>query len=165
MAQDSGAAPTYVQIIDIGLIIITNANIFGSNIRKWYSKPAEEKSLKNFKSHFTTAQHEIKRTQPQQKIGDFGFHQQANAARLTKKVYARIAAKQAEDTAQAEAINAKLENGLAMQEQLSQMANSTQSGTSVISQTTALTNIIHNFENRMDANGGNRGGQEHSRVK
>ena len=34
MAEASGAAATYIQLIDIGLIIITNANIFGSDIRK-----------------------------------------------------------------------------------------------------------------------------------
>ena len=56
MAEASGDAATDVQLIDIRLIIITNANIFVSDIRKWHSKPAEEKSLTNFKSHFTTAQ-------------------------------------------------------------------------------------------------------------
>ena len=64
MAEASGAAETDMQLIDIGLIIITNANIFGSNIRKCHSKPAEEKARTNLKSHFTTAQRRIKRSQP-----------------------------------------------------------------------------------------------------
>ena len=33
-----------MQLIDIGLIIITNAKRFGRNIRKWHSKPAGDKS-------------------------------------------------------------------------------------------------------------------------
>ena len=165
MAEASGAAATDMQLIDIGLIIITNVNIFGSNIRKWHSKPAGDKSWTSFKSHFTTAQRKIKISQPQQTIQDFGFHQQANAASLADEVYARIAAKQAVDTAQAETINAKLENALAIQEQLSQMVNSTQSDTSVISQITALTNIIRNLKNHMDTNGGNGGGQQQNRGK
>ena len=114
MAKASGAAATDMQLTDIGLIIITNVNIFGSNIRKWHSKPAGYKSWTSFKSHFTTAKRKIKISQPQQTIQDFGFHQQANAASLADKVYARIAAKQAEDNAQAEEINAEIENGLAM---------------------------------------------------
>ena len=81
------------------------------------------------------------------------------------EVYARIAAKQAVETAQAETINAELENALAIQEQLSQMVNSIQSDTSVISQITALTNIICNLKNCMDTNGGNRGGQQQNRGK
>ena len=170
MAEASGAAATDVQLIDIGLIIITNANIFGSDIRKWHSKPADEISWTNFKTHFTTAQRDIKRSQPQQTIRDFGFHPQANAVSLADEVYARITAKQAEDTAQAEAINAEIETGLAMQEQFSQMANSTQTDPSVISQITALTNIIRNLESRMNNNGGNGGnggggGQDRSKGK
>ena len=149
-----------MQLINIGLIIITNANIFGSDIRKWHPKPAGDKSWMSFKYYFTTAQREIKIYQPQQTILDFGFNQQANAASLSEKVYARIAAKQAEDTAQAEAINAELNNGLDIQEQLSKMANSTQSKTSFISQITALANIIRNLENCIDTNGGNGGGQQ-----
>ena len=119
MAEASGAAAIDMQLIDIGLIIITNANIFGRNIIKRHSKPTRDKSSKNFKSHFTTGQRELKRSQPQQTIRDFGFRQQANAASLANEVYDRISAKQAEDTAQAEAINTKLENGISMQEQLS----------------------------------------------
>ena len=92
MAEASGATATDMQRINIGLIIITDANIFGSDIRKWHSKTAEEKSWTSFKSHFTTAQCEIKRPQTQQKIRYFGFHQQANTATLADEVYARIEA-------------------------------------------------------------------------
>ena len=52
-----------------------------------------------------------------------------------------------------------------MQEQLSQMENSTQSDISVISQITALTNIVRNLENCMDANDGNGEGQQQIRGK
>ena len=45
------------------------------------------------------------------------------------------------------------------------MANSTQSDNSVISQITALADIIRNLENCMDTNGGNGGGQQQSRGK
>ena len=45
------------------------------------------------------------------------------------------------------------------------MVNSTQSDTSVISQITALTNIIRNLKNRMDTNGGNGGGQQQNNGK
>ena len=93
MAEASGASATDMQQIYIGLIIITNANIFVSDIRKWHSKPAGEKSWTSFKSHFTTAQREIKISKPQQTIRDFGFHQEANATSLANEVYARIVEK------------------------------------------------------------------------
>ena len=165
MAEASGAASKDMQLIDIGLIIITNANSFGSDIRKWHSKPAGDKSWTNLKSHFTTAQRKIKRSQPQQTIRYFGFHQQANAASLADEVYSRFTTKQDKDSALTEAINAELENRLTIQEQLPQMANSTQSNNSVISQITSLTDIIRNLENCMDKNGGNIGEQQQSRGK
>ena len=114
MEEASGSATIDMQLIDIVLIIIKKANIFGSDIRRWHSRPTGDKSWTNFKSHFTTAQREIKRSQTQQTIQDFSFHQQANVASLANEVYARNASKQAEDTAQVEEINTKLKNGLAM---------------------------------------------------
>ena len=114
-AEASGSAATDMQLIGISLIIITNAKTFVSDIIKWHSKPAGDKSCMRFKFHFTTAQRKIKISQPQQTILDFGFHQKAKAASLADEFYTRFAAKKAEDSAQSEAINAELENGLTMQ--------------------------------------------------
>ena len=47
---------------------------------------------------------------------------------------------------------------MALHEKIAQMANSTQKNFSVLSQMSALTDIIHNLENIMNANGGTRGG-------
>ena len=82
--------------------------IFLAEISENGTPSLQKQIMENFKSHFTTAQREIKRSQQQQKIRDFGFHQQGNVASLANEVYAIIAAKQAENTAQAESINAKL---------------------------------------------------------
>jgi len=43
MAEAADAAETQTQLINIGLIIITRSTIFSSDIRKWNSRPEDEK--------------------------------------------------------------------------------------------------------------------------
>ena len=60
MAEASGATETPVQLINIGLIILTHASIFASDVRKWQALPDADKTWPNFKMHFCTAQKAIK---------------------------------------------------------------------------------------------------------
>ena len=56
MAQAQGTPETSEQLISIGRIIITNANIFADSVENWDNKPANIKTWVNFKTHFTSAQ-------------------------------------------------------------------------------------------------------------
>ena len=150
MAEASKYPATDVQLINVGLIIIKNSNMFGSDIRKWNSRPAVEKNRKNFKYHFTISQQEINKSQTQQTVGDLGFHQQSNAITLADKLYARFYANQADEAPQANAIEAEHKSDMALHEKIEQMANYTQKNSSVLSQMSALTDIIRNLENCMN---------------
>ena len=162
MAEASGAPTTQAQLIDIGLINITNATIFASDIRKWHDKPANDKTWTNFKKFFTTAQRAIIRSQPQQTLAALGFHNQANAASIADEVIARIATQQAAEHARAEEIAEESAAAQQMQEQLQQMANSTQQQTTMLDQINALTATIRNLESQMhssDSGWGRDGGR------
>ena len=54
MAEANGATETPVQLINIGLIVLTRASSFASNIRKWQALPDADKNWPNFKMHFRT---------------------------------------------------------------------------------------------------------------
>jgi hypothetical protein len=53
-AEAAEAAETTPQLINIDLIIITQSTIFASNIRRWHSKPEDNKPWPNFKNHIKT---------------------------------------------------------------------------------------------------------------
>jgi hypothetical protein len=59
MAEAAHAAETTTQLINIGIIIITQSTIFSSDIRKWHDKPDDDKTWPNFKDHFKAAQKAI----------------------------------------------------------------------------------------------------------
>ena len=75
MTEASGATETPVQLINIGLIVLTRASIFASDVRKWQALPDANKTLTNFKMHFRTAQKAIKQSQPITITDTLGYHQ------------------------------------------------------------------------------------------
>ena len=60
MAKSNEATETPVQIINIGLIVLTRASIFANNVQQWQVLPDAIKSWPTFKKHFRTAQRAIK---------------------------------------------------------------------------------------------------------
>jgi hypothetical protein len=64
MANASGSEETTLQLINIGLIIITRPNIFAADIRRWHGLPRAVKIWIRFKSHFKSAQRAIIHSQP-----------------------------------------------------------------------------------------------------
>jgi len=85
-ANMAKAAETTPQLINIGLIIITRATVFSSDIRKWHDNPDAEKTWTIFKTHFRMAQKVIKRSQPVVTTDSLGFHEQANSTSLVDQV-------------------------------------------------------------------------------
>ena len=94
MAEAAEATETQTQLINIGLIIITRSTIFSSDIRKWNSRPEDEKTWTTFKTHFKEAQCDIKRSQQVVTTNSLGFHGQANAAAMVDQVIKRLSAEQ-----------------------------------------------------------------------
>jgi hypothetical protein len=56
MADAAKAPETTTQLINIGLIIITQSTIFTSNIQEWHNKPEADQTWPALKDHFKTAQ-------------------------------------------------------------------------------------------------------------
>ena len=59
-SESNGSTERPVQLINIGLIILTRAPIFSNNVRQWQAFPDALKSCPTFKKHFRTAQRAIK---------------------------------------------------------------------------------------------------------
>jgi hypothetical protein len=123
-AEAAEAAEITPQLINIGLIIITRSTIFASNIQKWHSKPEVDKTLPNFKHHFKTAQKGIKKSQPTITTDSLGFHKQAYTASIVDQVVNRLTAQRDDKTTITPTAEEVAEQQ--MQEQLNNMANSTQ---------------------------------------
>ena len=60
MAKSNGATETPVQLINIGLIVLTRASIFARDVRLWQALPDDLQSCPTFKKHFRTDQKAIK---------------------------------------------------------------------------------------------------------
>ena len=75
MAEANGSTEIPVQIINIGLIILTRASIFASNVRRRLDLPDNLQSWPTFKKYFLTAQKAIKQIQPTITTETLGYHQ------------------------------------------------------------------------------------------
>jgi hypothetical protein len=93
-AEFAGVFETTPHLINMGLVIITRANIFAVDIRAWNKKPNNEKTWPNFIEHFKTAQREIKYSQPAITTDVLGLHGQANAATIEQIIDGLINAQQ-----------------------------------------------------------------------
>ena len=82
MAQAQGTPETSEQLISIGRIIITNANIFADSVENWDNKPANIKTWVNFKTHFTSDQKAYRLARPTDTVSQHGYSNQANIFEL-----------------------------------------------------------------------------------
>ena len=105
MAEASGTPTTPDQLIEIGMIVIANTNIFASDISRWNKKEPMDKTWEAFKLQLSKSQKAIKKSQPQQSLSDIGLNQSANAATIANEVHAQIAAQKAEEASRAEYIS------------------------------------------------------------
>jgi hypothetical protein len=165
MAEAAHAAGTTTQLINNGIIIITRSTIFSIDIRKWHEKPDDDKTWPNFKDHFKAAQKAIKKSQPSVTTDALGFHEQANtAASIVDQVIQKLAARNSdEDTA----ITAETLAEQQMQQQLLNMANSSQNNQQMFDQMTALATTIMALQTQFNNNNqdqGNRQGRGRGRV-
>jgi hypothetical protein len=118
MAEAAEDAETPRQLINIVMFIITRSNVFTSDICKWNDKPDIEKTWPVFKNHFKAAQKAIRNSQPAVTADTLGFHGHANT--IADQVV-EILTQRDSDTAEQQ-----------MQQQLDNMANSTQQNQSML---------------------------------
>jgi hypothetical protein len=165
MAQAQGTPETSEQLISIGRIIITNANIFADSVEKWDNRPAVDKTWTNFKTHFTTAQKAYKLARPTDTVSQHNYTSQANIAELVnaaidERTNQQLAAEA--EIAQQNIINEHLANMAAQENH--QEANSSQQQISPELQQLmqTLTNLTakiqnNNNNNNNSNNNGNNG--------
>jgi hypothetical protein len=128
--------------------------IFSSDIRKWHDKPAVDKTWPNFKDHFKAAQKAIKKSQPTITTDSLGFHEQANAAAsLVDQVIERLTTQNGE---QDTAITADTLAEQHMQQQLLNMANSSQQSQQMLEQMTALATTVSTLQTQLSSNNQDR---------
>jgi hypothetical protein len=163
MAEAANAAETTSQLINIGIIVITRSTIFASDVRKWHAKPEADKTWPSFKDHFKRAQKDIKKSQPTITADSLGFHEVNNASAIADQVIDRLTIQQDEATT----ITAESLAEHQMEQQLANMANSTQQNSQMIEQMTALATTISTLQAQVNSNqsrgrssggGGGRGG-------
>ena len=82
MAESNGSTETPVQLINIGIIVLTRALIYANDVRIWQALPDAHKSWPIFRKHFRTAQRSIKQIQPTITMDTLGYHQSANSAAI-----------------------------------------------------------------------------------
>jgi hypothetical protein len=157
MAEAADAPETTMQLINIGLIIITRSTIFASDVRAWHDKAEADKTWPNFKDHFKVAQKVIKKSQPAVTTDSFGFHEQANAASHVDQVINRLTAQQDIDTIMHNESAAEQVAKQQMQQQGSNMENSTQQNQTMIEQMQTLMSTISTLQTQVNNNGQNRG--------
>jgi hypothetical protein len=133
MAEAANVAETPAQLINIGLINITRATIFASDIRKWHTRPALEKTWPHFKDHFKNAQKAIKLSQPATTTDTLGYHEQVNAATEIDDTNDLIAAQQ-------------------MQQHIEHVANAVEQNKTMATQMTALANTIASLQTQVNNN-------------
>ena len=80
MAESNGATKTPVQLINIGLIALTQASIFANNVCICQSLSNAHKSWPTFKKHYRTTQRSIKQIQTTITTYNIGYTKSANAA-------------------------------------------------------------------------------------
>ena len=100
MAEAQGAPETDQQLINIGIIIIMNANIFASYVEKWENRAAADKTWPHFKTFFIDAQIAYKRARPTTTIADQGYSHQAN---LVEEIVNQLDQRRIQDEATAAA--------------------------------------------------------------
>jgi hypothetical protein len=159
MADAAQAAETPTQLINIGIIIITRSTIFSSDIRKWHDKPETDKTWPNFKDHFKAAQRAIKKSQPVVTTDSLGFHDQANSAasNTTTSLVDQVIERLSTQRDDASSITAEHIAEQQMQQQLLNMANSTQQSQQMLEQMTALASTVSTLQTQMNDNSQNQG--------
>ena len=118
MIEASGAPTTSSQLINIGLVNITNANIFVSEIIKWNDKDAANKTWNTFKIHFSKAQISVKKYHPHKSLSNIGLRQQANDTYTADKTISHIVDHQAKETTRSNYIAAEQLSAQQIQDQL-----------------------------------------------
>ena len=73
MKEEPGEPTTPSQLIDIGITIITNDNIFASDTRKWNDRDTAKNTQTLFKIHFYRDQKYTNISQLQQNLSNLGF--------------------------------------------------------------------------------------------
>jgi hypothetical protein len=171
MAEAANAAETPIQLINIGLIIITRSTIFSSDIRKWHDKTAATRTWPAFKEHFKAAQKAIKKSQPAVTTDTLGFHEEANAASFgdhdTDKASTGTRDTESEITTDSAA---ELLAEQQMMQQLQHMANSSQQNQTMLDQMQSLMSTISTLQTQVNNNSqprgrddGRRGGRRNDR--
>ena len=80
VAKAADASEMPAQLISAGLIIISRAAMFSSNVHKWHDKLEVEWSWIDFKERSKATQKAVEQSQPCVTTDSSGFHEQASSA-------------------------------------------------------------------------------------
>jgi hypothetical protein len=145
MADAADAEETPAQLINIGLIIITRATIYSSDIRKWHDRLDADKTWPDFREHFKTAQKAIKRSQPTITTDSLGYHGQANSASLVDQVINRLYSQQ-----DAPAPTGPTASPNADQQMSQHLSNSAQQNQAMLTQMQALASTMSALQTQVN---------------
>jgi len=74
IAKAHHTSETPKQLVSMGKIILTKANIFAKYVEKWNLKPDADQTWPAFKTHFTEAQANYKQARPSNTIKLMGYN-------------------------------------------------------------------------------------------
>ena len=150
MAKAVESEETTTQLINSGLIMITQSTVFATDIRQWHELPLADKTWIRFKTHFKSAQRAIIRSQPSVTTDSLGYHEHANAASVATvvdQVIDRFQAKQNANSAITPDSAVEMLAGQQMNFHLANMANAIQQSQTVFEQMQSLQATITTLQN------------------
>jgi len=150
MAEAQGTPETPKQLVSIGKIILTKANIFADYVEKWNWKPDADQTWPAFKTNFTEAQANYKRARPTDTVESMGYTSNQSANAMIENVLEQLAEREAEAEARAEMIQEEA----AQQNEIVNQANAaTTQDNALLDRINALSTTITNLNNRVNDQG------------
>ena len=164
LAEAQGTPGTPKQLVSIGKIILTRANIFAEYVEKCNLKPDANQTWPAFKTHFTEVQANYKRARPSDTVELMGYNPNQSSNAMIETVLEQLAEREAKESARSEETQAKI----TCQNEIENQANAaTTQENALLERINALTTTITNLNNRVNDQGSNgdwyRGGRRNGR--
>ena len=167
MAEASGATETPVQLINIGLIVLTHDSIFARDVRKWQALLDADKTWTNSKMQFRTAQKAMKQSQPITTTDTLGYHQEVNAASIIDEFMSRITSSSSIDDGASFSLPASTTQAAKqiaehhLQQQLASIAASSIQNQTMMEQMKTLMSTITDLQTQLNQGTSRGGGDRH----
>jgi hypothetical protein len=149
VAEAAGSDETPAQLINLAMILLTKSGLFTNDIRRWYERPAADKTWPNLKTHFRNAQKAIRNSTPT--VDQLGFHN----ANLVQQIVTGLR----ENSVTEERNVANVTAGTTDTDTLSSYANATQQDNTILQKMQEMQATLLSLQTQGPPNRRNPGGR------